>query len=60
MRNTQVTTTPTAPQLHNLLINHPLFLVPRNFRNTPITEHISTSHSYPQSPVTHLVAHQPN
>ena len=52
-------TTPTSPPLHNLHNNHPLSLVPRNYRNTPVTEHISTSHSYPQIPVTHIVAHQP-
>ena len=28
--------------------------------NTAITEHISTSHSYPPSLVTHIIAHQPN
>ena len=53
-------TTPTAPQLHNLHNNHPLSLVPRNYRNLLVIEHISTSHSYPKSPVTHVVAHQPN
>ena len=50
----------TAPQSHNFHKNHPLSLVPRNYRITTVTEHICTSHSYPQSPVTHIVAHQPN
>ena len=48
---------------HNYTIfhnNHPLSLVPRNYRNTQVTEHISTSHSYPQSPVTHIVDQQSN
>ena len=52
--------TNTVPQLNNLHTNHPLSLFPRNYRNTAVTEHISTRHSYPQSPVTLLVAHQPN
>ena len=50
-------TTSTAPQLHNLHDNHPLSLVPRNYRSTTVTEHISTS--YRQSPVGHIVAHHP-
>ena len=53
-------TTPSASKLHNLRNNHPLSLVSRNYTNTAITEHISTSHSYPQSPVTHIIAQQPN
>ena len=53
-------TTPTAPQLHTLQNNHPLSLVPRNYRNISQTEHISTSRRYPQSPVTHIVAQQLN
>ena len=60
--NSQVNrnTTPTAPQLHNLHNNYPLSLVQRNYRNTTVTEHISASHSYPQSSVNYIVAHQPN
>ena len=46
--------------MHNLQNSHPLYLVPRTYTNTTVTELISTSHSYPQSPVTHIVAHQPN
>ena len=42
-------TTPTAPQLHNLQNNHPFSLVLRIYRNIALTEHISTSHRYPQS-----------
>ena len=53
-------TTPTAQQLHNLRNNQPLFLLPRNYRSTAITEQISTIHRYPQSPVTHTIAQQPN
>ena len=53
-------TTPIAPQLHKLQINHPLSLVPRNYRNISQKEHISTIHRCPQSPVTHIVAQQLN
>ena len=53
-------TTPTAPQLHTLQNNHPSSLVPGNYRNIALTEHISTIHRYPRSPVTHIVAQQPN
>ena len=53
-------TTPTAPQLHTLQNNHPLSLVPQNYRKISLTEHISTIHRYPQSPVTRIVAQQPN
>ena len=55
-----INTTPTAPQLHTLLNNHPFSLLPQNYTNTAITEHISTSHSYSQRPVTHIIAQQPN
>ena len=34
--------------------------MPRSYTNTAITEHISTSHSYPQSLVTHIIAQQSN
>ena len=52
--------TPTAtPHLHHLHDNHPLSLVPRNYRNTLAkTEHTSQGHSYPQSPVSHISLHQ--
>ena len=49
-------TTPTPPQLHILQNNHPLYLVPRNYRNISLTQHFITSHRYPQSPVAHIVA----
>ena len=35
-------TMPTAPQLQTLNHKHPLSLVPRNFRNIALTEHISS------------------
>ena len=59
--NLQKTTnaTPTAPQLQTISRNHPLSLVPRNFRKKALTEHISSSHKYPQSPFTHIIAQQP-
>ena len=48
-------------------IQHPLHhncntskLTSRNYSNTPISEHISSSHSYPKSPVSHIQLHQPN
>ena len=50
----------SAPQLHTLRNNHPLFLVPQNYRKIALTEHFSTSHSYPQKPVTHIIAQQAN
>ena len=51
-------TTPTAPQLHT--INQLLSLVPRNFRNIVLTEHISTRHSYPQRAIQQILTQQPN
>ena len=53
-------TTTTVPQLHTLENNHQLSLTPRIYRNISLTEHISTSHRYPQSPVTLIEAQQPN
>ena len=53
-------TTPTSPQVHLLHNNRTLSLVLQNYINIALTEHISTSHSYPQSPVTHIIAQQPN
>ena len=49
-----------APQLQNLYYNQPLSLVPRNYRNTTLTEHIHPSNSYPQSPASHIVVHERN
>ena len=53
-------TTPTAPQLKNLNHNHPLSLVPRNFRNLALTDLINSRSNYPQSPIQHIVTQQPN
>ena len=44
-------TTPTAPQLQNLNHNHPLSLVPRNFRNIALTNLITSRSNYPRSPI---------
>ena len=53
-------TTPIAPQLQNFHIFHPFFLVSRNYRKTAKKDHMSPSHSYPQSPISHIVVHQLN
>ena len=50
----------TASQLQNFHNNQPLSLIQRNYKNTAIAEHIFPSHSYPQSPVSHIVVHPPN
>ena len=60
IHKTKIKITPTASQLHTLHNNHPFFLVPRSYRKIALTERISAIHSYPQSPVTHLKAQQPN
>ena len=52
--------TPTAPQLQNLNHNHPLSLVPRNFRNIALTDLITSRSNYPQSPIQHILIQQPN
>ena len=54
------TTTPTAPQLQNLNHNNHLSLVPRMFRNIAITDLITSRSNYPQSPIQHKIAQQPN
>ena len=46
-------TMPTAPQLQNLNHNHPLSLLPRNFRNIALTDLITSRSNYPQSPIQH-------
>ena len=51
-------TTPTAPKLQNLNHNHPLSLVPWNFRIVALTN-LSRS-KYPQSPKQHIITQQPN
>ena len=53
-------TTPTAPQLQNLNHNHPLSLVPQNFRNIALTDLINSRFSYPQSPIQHILTQQPS
>ena len=53
-------TTPTAPQLQNLHHNHPLSLVPPNFRNIALTDLITSRSNYPQSPIQHIITKQPN
>ena len=45
--------TPTAPQLQNLNHNHPLSLVPRNFRSIVLTDLINSRSNYPQSTIQH-------
>ena len=53
-------TTPTVPQLQNLNHNHPLSLVPQNFRNIALSDLISPRSNYPQSPIQHIITQQPN
>ena len=54
--------TPTAPPYqHSLQNNHPLYLVPKNYRNAlPVTEHTSQSSNFPRSPISHITLHQLN
>ena len=49
--------TPTAPQLPPLPHNHPLFLVPRNFRNLAITHNPNFRPTISQSPIQHIMTH---
>ena len=53
-------TTPTAPQLQNLNHNHPLSLVPQNFRNKALTDLVTSRSNYPQSPIQHIKTQHPN
>ena len=53
-----VETTPTAPQLPPLPHNHPLSLVPRNFRNLAITYNPNFRPTISQSPIQHIMTHQ--
>ena len=55
-----INTTHTAPQLQNLNHNHPLSVVPRNFRKIVLTKLISSRLNYPQSPIQHLITQQSN
>ena len=50
-------TTPTAPQLPPLPHNHPLSLVPRNFRNLAITHKQNFRPTISQSPIQHIMPH---
>ena len=72
--NTKLSTTPntyddsqnntntlrTAPQLQSLNHNHPLSLVPRNFRNIAQTDLINSRPNYPQSPIQYIITQQSN
>ena len=49
--------TPTAPQLPPLPQNHPLSLVPRNFRNLAITNNPNSRPKTTQSPIQHIMTH---
>ena len=48
---------PTAPQLPPLPQNHPLSLVPRNFRNLAITNNPNSTPNTTQSPIQHIMTH---
>ena len=50
---------PTAPQLPSLNHNHPLYLVPRNFRKLALTNNTKSRPNYIQSPIHHIVTKQP-
>ena len=52
-----VDTTPTAPQIPTLPQNHPLSLVPRNFRNLAITYNPNFRPNTTQSPIQHIILH---
>ena len=49
--------TPTAPQLPPLPQNHPLSLVPRNFRNLTITHNPNFRPTISQSPIQDIMTH---
>ena len=53
-----VDTTPTAPQLPPLPHNHPLSLVPRNFRKLAITHNQNFRPTISQSPIQHIMPHR--
>ena len=52
-----VDTTPTALQIPTLPQNHPLSLVPRNFRNIAITHNPNSRQNTTQSPIQHIMTH---
>ena len=49
--------TPTAPQLPPLPQNHPLSLVPGNFRKLAITNNPNCRPNTSQSPIQHIMTH---
>ena len=49
--------TPTAPHIPTLPQNHPLSLVPRNFRNLAITHNPNFRPNATQSPIQHIMTH---
>ena len=51
-------TLPTAPQLLSLNRNHPLSLVPRNFRNLTLVNIANSRPNHIQSPIHHIVTQQ--
>ena len=51
-------TLPTAPQLPSLNRNHPLSLVPRNFRNLAPVNIANSRPNHKQSPIHHIVTQQ--
>ena len=57
MRNTHTIQT---PHLQNLNHNHPLSLVPRNFRNIALSDLITSRSNYPRSPSHCIITQQTN
>ena len=53
-------TTPTAAHLQNLNHNHPLSLVPRNFRKIALSDLITSRSNYPLSQIQQIITKQPN
>ena len=53
----KIEVTPTAPQLPPLPHNHPLSLVPRNFRYLAITHNPNFRQNISQSPIQPLMTH---
>ena len=51
-------TTSAALQLQSLNHNHPLSLLPQNFRTIALTDLISSRPNYPQSPIQHIITRQ--
>ena len=52
-----VDTIPTAPQIPTLPQNHPLSLVPRNFRNLAISNNPNFRPNTTKSPIQHIMTH---